>query len=126
MVFTNGYSVALADAAAEALAANGGSSLPATLARRTAPAGVYGLGFQQTPFPQTPTLTPLPMPRLHTGVFIGVTAGFTAAGIATAILLHRHPPMERVFDLGSEFEMVFQTPVTLDAARAAASSAGSS
>jgi hypothetical protein len=127
IVFTNGYAVALDGAMAQARV--GGSvadsaEIPTAESQSETGGGLGGgLGFQQPPGPTPPPLPPLPGPRI--GTVLGITAGVAAVGIVSAILLHRHRGEDVLFDSGWQFEMVLESPLSLDADRVAAALAES-
>jgi hypothetical protein len=127
IVFTNGYAVALDGAMAQARV--GGSvtdsaEIPTAESQSETGGGLGGgLGFQQPPGPTPPPLPPLPGPRI--GTVLGLTAGVAAVGIVSAILLHRHRGEDVLFDSGWQFEMVLESPLSLDADRVAAALAES-
>jgi hypothetical protein len=134
IVFTNGYAVELDGAMAQARVGGpvSSSTKTSTAESYSETSGVLGsrlgggldggLGFQQPQSP--PPLPPLPGPSIGTAV--GISVGAMAAGIVTAILLHRHRSEEALFDAGWQFEMVLQSPLSLDADRVADALAGSS
>jgi hypothetical protein len=125
IIFTNGYAVALDGAMAQARASGPGTSSPgiSTAERQSAVNTELGsgLGFQQPPGPTAP---PLPGPRM--GTVVGIAVGTAAAGIVTLVLLGRHRSVDTLFDAGWQFEMVLESPVSLDADRVAAALAESS
>lgn len=124
MVFVNGYGVLLDDATAIARAGEPPLNLPSTSSLTSQSAAAFAFGQQQPP--PLPPLPPLPRVGPSIGEVTGITVGILAAGVVTAILLaHRHAG-DVVFDSGYQFEMVFQSPLELDAARVAAAVASSS
>lgn len=114
VVFANGYNVTLDSSVLEARAVE-----PSRISG-TAPAtaGLMASSFQQQP----PTPTPPPLPQLGpskalvTGVGIAAVVGVMAT---VGILSHRHHGEARDFDTGFQFEIVLQSPLTLDSARVA-------
>jgi hypothetical protein len=126
IVFANGYAVALEGTMAQAKAEFPGASLPVSLgAERQSAEGMEfggGLGPQLQPGPTPPPLPPLPGP--HYGPIIGTAAGGVAAIVVFAILAHRHRGDYALFDAGWQFEMILQSPLSLDAERVAAAMAG--
>jgi hypothetical protein len=60
------------------------------------------------------------------GTVAGIAVGTAAAGIVTLVLLGRHRSVDTLFDAGWQFEMVLESPVSLDADRVAAALAESS
>jgi hypothetical protein len=65
-----------------------------------------------------------PLPGPHYGPIIGTAAGGVAAIVVFAILAHRHRGDYALFDAGWQFEMILQSPLSLDAERVAAAMAG--
>ena len=115
IVFPSGYQVALDDATAIARAAEEteGASQAAALPPHNIPGA---MSFQQPP--QPPALPPLP----HHGVpavFVGVAVG-AAAMVVVAVLVGRHRGHDVVFDVGSQFDLLLQKPLTLETAKIAA------
>ena len=105
-VFANGYNLALDGSVVNAKAVLAGG-----------PLGLMASTFQQPP-------TPPPLPQLGPpkGAVIGAVVGGMAAFVVTAVLLQRHRlPQEprRDFDTGFQFEIVLESPLTLDHARVA-------
>jgi hypothetical protein len=119
LVFTSGYNVELDGSVAESRAI-----LPD--AHHSTGTGTEGL--MATSLQQGPTPPPLPQVGPPKGPIIGAMLGSTAALMVTAIIFrHRHGqgwPAD--FDIGFQFEMILQTPLTLDSTRisAAASAPG--
>ena len=120
MVFASGYTVSIQKATAVA------SNLPADsvpASTRVNPADSPSAeAFGQTPQPPpTPTLQPLPGP--HFGTVVGLGIGLAAAGIIGGILWSRHLRGDVVFDVGSPFEVVLDSPVSLETDRVSAAAA---
>ncbi|MGO9589996.1 MAG: hypothetical protein ACLP3K_08145 [Candidatus Acidiferrales bacterium] len=121
IVYANGYTVDIDGINTNAKAMrpefDRGSNLlePAAFAGGDAPHLV--LVAQQAPQPP-----PLPHPGPSTGTAIGIGVGFAAAGIIVAILAVRHSRASNgvLFDAGTQFEMVLQSPLSLNAASVAA------
>jgi type IV secretion system protein VirB10 len=121
MVYANGYTVDIDGINTDAKAMRpqfdrGSNSLePAAFASESAPHLV--LVAQQSPEPP-----PLPHPGPSMGTAIGIGVGLTAAGIIGAILAVHHSRASNgvLFDAGTQFEMVLQSPLTLNAASVAA------
>lgn len=128
MVFSNGYAVALEGAMAQAKVEIPGVSLPASFGaeRQNAESMEFGggLGPQMQTGPTPPPLPPLPGP--HYGPIIGTAAGGVAAIVILAILAHRHRGDYALFDAGWQFEMILQSPLSLDSDRVEAAIAGPS
>ncbi len=119
LVFANGYNVALDISVMEAMAIEPGRT-PSGAAWDPAASGLMANGFQQQQQPPPPP--PLPQIGPSKALVIGVGTAAMVGVIATiAILTHRHHHDEaRDFDTGFQFEIVLQSPLTLDAARVAA------
>lgn len=121
MVFPNGYTVALDGSILQA-------KLTDTPAGQTNPGGAavnpagYALNGKAQPGPQPPTLTPPPMPGPNKGLIIGLAAGGAAAVIVTAVVFgHRSGSATRgdiLFNTGWQFNMVLNSPLTLNASSA--------
>jgi hypothetical protein len=126
IVFANGYAVVLEGTMAQGRAAIPAASLSESLrAERQSVDGMEfggGLGPQLQTGPTSPPLPPLPGP--HYGPIIGTAAGGVAAMVVLAILAHRHRGDYALFDSGWQFEMILQSPLSLDAERVAAAMAG--
>jgi hypothetical protein len=126
IVFANGYAVRLEGTMAQARAEVPGVSLPVSFsAERQSAEGMEfggGLGPQLQTGPTPPPLPPLPGP--HYGPIIGTAAGAVAAMVVLAILAHRHRGDYALFDAGWQFEMIMQSPLSLDAERVTAAMAG--
>lgn len=125
IVFANGYTVELNGATAEARAGHPGTLPPSA----SAPAPVDGVvAASALPGQQNSALTPPTLP--HVGPSIGLLAGVGAAVVATAlvvaVLVGRGHGNYVLFDVGWQFEMVLEAPVTLDADSVAAAIAASS
>jgi hypothetical protein len=113
LVFANGYNVELGGSVAEAKAV-----LPSSnQSSGTGTAGLMANNLQQGPTPP-----PLPQVGPPKGPIIGAALGGMAAFVITGILLgRRHRGAEPPdFDIGFQFEMILQTPLTLDGTRVAA------
>ena len=121
MVYANGYTVDIDGINTDAKAMSpefdrGSNSLePAALAAENAPHLV--LVAQQSPEPP-----PLPHPGPSMGTAVGIGVGITAGGIIAAVLAvrHLHASNGVLFDAGTQFEMVLQSPLSLNAASVAA------
>jgi hypothetical protein len=129
IVFANGYAVALEGIMVQARTEIPGASLPESFSaeRQSAESMEFGggLGPQlQTGPPTPPPLPPLPGPRY--GPIIGAAAGGVAAIVVLAILAHRHRGDYALFDAGWQFEMILQSPLSLDSDRVEAAIAGPS
>jgi hypothetical protein len=114
LVFTNGYNTQLDGSVAEAKAI-----LPGTgVGGASGTSALMANSLQQGP---TPTPPPLPQVGPPKGPIIAASLGGMAALIVTGIILgHRHRQGEPAdFDVGFQFEMILQTPLTLDGTRVA-------
>lgn len=112
LVFTNGYNVELDGSVAEAKAIEprvNPSRAPGT-------AGLLATSLQQGPTPQ-----PSPQVGPPKGPIIAASLGGMAALIVTGIIFHhRHAQVQLAdFDIGYQFEMILQAPLTLDGTRVA-------
>jgi hypothetical protein len=126
IVFANGYAVALDGEMAQARnrAPDKSSAAASTFdgqneaANESGTGSGYGMGFQQPPTPTLPPLPPLPGP--HYGPIIGTAAGTAAVVILLGVFAHHHRYDDVLFDAGWQFDMVLQSPLTLDADKVAA------
>jgi hypothetical protein len=129
MVFASGYTVSLQKATAVASTVGPAGTLPLDSASSIEPtntgATASAEAFGPTPQQQPPTLTPPPMPGPHIGTVIGIGAGVTAAGIIGGILWARHSGGDVVFEVGSPFEVVLDSPVSVQTDRVLAADASS-
>jgi hypothetical protein len=129
LVFSNGYSVALNGENTQALVLPAESSAPtnevAELTRLRFPGMPFAMGEGQTSTPVPPPFNPGGgggNPALIGGIVAGAAAAFV---IGTVIWAHHHTSKETdvvLFDAGWQFQMVLDSPVTLDAAQVAAAS----
>jgi hypothetical protein len=133
LLFANGYSVALNAVNTDAMVI-----LPETESRTTyqvadaadgAPylgAGFAGEGFGAAGLggagQTTPTLPPLPSVGPSPAMVAGIAVGGGVAVLLTALALSHHHgnPDYVLFDNGWQFQMVLQSPLTLDAGQIAA------
>jgi len=116
LLYANGYSVDIdgASVQAKALSPNSGFSEAAALAAN----GSSGNSLAAQALPETPQLQP---PVSHIGIAIGIGVAAAAAGIAIPlILLHHGGGRVVLFDTGWQFEMVLNSPLSVDAASVAA------
>lgn len=70
--------------------------------------------FQFPPPQQPPTLPPLPKPNYGPAIALGV--GGAAAAVAIAVIAYHHRYDEFWYEPGWQFDMVLQSPLTLDPA----------
>ncbi|HEX4543645.1 MAG TPA: hypothetical protein VH114_10790 [Candidatus Acidoferrum sp.] len=113
LVFTNGYNAELDGSVAEA---------KAIFPSANQSGGTETVGLTANNLQQGPTPPPLPQVGPPKGPIIGGVLGGMAVFVVTGILLgRRHSRGEPAdFDTGFQFEMVLQTPLTLDGTRVAA------
>lgn len=125
IVFSNGYAVDLAGTMAQARAESPNAGLPERSAaeRQSAEGMEFGGGMG---LPQQPGPPPLPRLGPSPAKVAGIAAGAAAAGIVTLVLLARHRGADALFDAGWQFEMILQSPLSLDAERVSAAIAGPS
>jgi hypothetical protein len=123
ILYANGYSVAVDGANTQAKALSPESGSPELSAFANASASNYALAA-----PQSSQLPPLPKVGPNIGTVVGVTVGAAVAGTVAAVLLaHHHGGNSGVlFDTGWQFEMVLQSPLSVDAASVTAALATSS
>jgi hypothetical protein len=128
IVFANGYAVTLEGTMVQARAQIPGPSLPESSgAERQSAEGMEfggGLGPQLQTGPTPPPLPPLAGP--HYGPIIGTAAGGVAAMVVLAILAHHHRGDYVYFEPGWQFEIILQSPLSLDSDRVTAAIAGPS
>ena len=119
LLYPNGYSVDMEGASVQAKAHRPNSSSAETAALATPSASYSSLAAPSSP--QTPTLQ---VPTPHTGAIVGVAIAGAAATAALLILGHYHRGGSIVlFDTGWQFEMVLESPLSVDAASVAAATA---
>ena len=127
LVFSNGYSVPLNGENTQALLlapeTNAAGNEVAELMPIGLPGGNFAMGAGQS---TTPTLPSLPQVGPSKAVVIGASVGGFAA-FTIAMLLWGHHRINSydyaVFDAGWQFQMVLDSPVTLDATQVAAAAA---
>jgi hypothetical protein len=116
MLYANGYTVTIDGANTQAKALSPGPSSPEPVALASESGSSYALAPQQSS--TIPTVQP---PASHTGAIVGLAVASAAAVIAVAVLGHRHGASNGVlFDTGWQFEMVLESPLSVDAASVAA------
>jgi hypothetical protein len=121
ILYANGYSVAIDGTNLQAKALRPKSSSSETAGFVTESGSYNSLAAQSSP--QLPTLQP---PPSHTGAIAGLAVGGAAAAIAIVVLGHYHHGSSGVvFDTGWQFEMVLESPLSVDAASVAAAAAAS-
>ena len=129
LLYANGYSVPLDALNSEAfmILPSADSQASAEIADARAGAPFLGKSFmlagQMSPPPQPPPLPPLPSVGPNPAVVVGAALGGTAAFLVIALILSHGHGMNSdylLFDNGWQFQMVLQSPLTLDARRVAA------
>jgi hypothetical protein len=118
LTYANGYSVDIdgANVQAKALSPNSSSSQTSVLAASSVP--YNSLAGQASTLP---TVQP---PASHTGAVVGLAIGGAAAAVAIVLLGHSHAGSSGVlFDTGWQFEMVLESPLSVDAASVAEAAA---
>ena len=121
ILYANGYSVPIEGANTQAKALSPELSSPESAAFANESGANYALAAE--PSSQSPALQPAPV---HIGATVGLAVGSIAAGIAAIVLMSRHRGGGNgvLFDTGWQFEMVLESPISVDAASVAAAVAG--
>ena len=125
LVFSNGYSVALNGENTQALVLPLNSSLPANEVAELAPLRLPGSRFamgegQQTQLPTLPRVGPNP------AVVGGAIGGGFAALVVLMLVLAHHSVSNTdflLYDAGWQFQMILDSPLTLDASQVSAAAA---
>jgi len=129
LVFANGYSAPISGENSQARLSAPEAGAPADEVAELLPLRMPGENFAMgagQQMPPTPTLPPLPQvgpnPAVIGGAFGGATAAFV---IGILVWAHRRANSYdfAVFDVGWQFTMVLDSPLTLDAAQVAAAAA---
>jgi len=127
LVFSNGYSVALNGENTQALVLPLDSSAPtnevAELAPLRMPGSRFAMGEGQQ---QPPTLPPLPRVGPNPAVVGGAIGGGFAALVVLMLVLAHHSANNTdflLYDAGWQFQMILDSPLTLDAAQVSAAAA---
>lgn len=121
MLYANGYSVVIdgTNVQAKALGPESSSSETAAFVNES---GSYN-SLAAEPSPELPAVQP---PASHTGAVVGLAVGGAVAAIAIAVIRHQHGGSSgALFDTGWQFEMVLESPLSVDAASVAAAAAAS-
>jgi hypothetical protein len=120
LLYANGYSVAVDGANTQAKALPPDSAPPGS----SAFAGGGAPGFALAA-PQSSTLPTMPKIGPSVATIAGVAIGVSVAGTIGLVLLSRHNGGGSgvLFDAGWQFEMVLQSPLSVDVASAAAAAA---
>ncbi|MGO8789059.1 MAG: hypothetical protein ACLQVL_16980 [Terriglobia bacterium] len=120
ILYANGYNTAIEGDTTQAEVLNPHSNPPEASTFASEPGPSYALAGAS--LPEAPTLQPLPS---HTGAIVGLGIGGAAAVIAIAVLTRYHRGGSVVlFDTGWQFEMVLESPLSVDAASVAAATPG--
>jgi hypothetical protein len=129
LIFSNGYSVPLSGENSQALLLPPDGIAPANQLSEPEVAELEPFHFPGTNFAvgagqQTePTLPPLPRVGPPMGEVIGISLGATAAGVIGLLIWGHHRANSydfAAFDVGWQFQMVLDGPVTLNVAQVAA------
>lgn len=117
LVYANGYSIAVDGAATQPDASASDLRPPID---GTTP-GASANGFLAAPEAEFGSSQPFPQPQSHVGLFIGLSVAAAVATVLMAVLLrhHRGAGEAVLFETGSQFEVVLNTSVSIDAARIA-------
>jgi hypothetical protein len=124
LVFTNGYSVPLNGENTQALLITPEENAPANEVAELTPLRMPGANFAMAAGQETmPTLAPVGPPKA--AVIGGVLGGFAAFAITMfALARHRVNSYDfAVFDTGWQFQLVLDSPLTLDLAQVTAAAA---
>jgi hypothetical protein len=127
LVFSSGYKVKLDATTLQAGAKTATSPMPENAAVAMAserPGGAasglpYAMSLQQ---PSAPTPPAISAPGPSKGALIGAGVGVIAVTTVVGILLARHHGVDTSFEPGTQFDMVLQNSLSLDAGLIAASS----
>jgi hypothetical protein len=125
LVFSNGYSVELNGENTQALLLPAENSAPADEVAELAPPRLPGARFAMGEG-QAGTLPPLPQVGPPKGLIIGLSLGGTAALVILGAIGAHHRANNTdfvLYDAGWQFQMVLDSPVTLNAAQVAAAAA---
>jgi hypothetical protein len=125
LVFSNGYSVTLNGENTQALLLPDEGSASTNEVAELAPLRLPGMHLAMGEG-QEPTLPPLPQVGPPKGLIIGLSLGGTAALVILGIVGAHHSANNTdfvLYDAGWQFQMVLDSPVTLDAAQVTAAAA---
>ena len=126
LLFSNGYSAALSGENTQALALPEENGTQGVEVAELTPIRLPGTRFAMGGGQQQPPLPPLPRVGPNPAVVGGAIGGAFAALVIGMLVLahHRASNIDFVlFDAGWQFQMVLDSPVTLDAAQVAAAAA---
>jgi hypothetical protein len=126
LVFSNGYSVALNGENTQALVLPLDSSAPTNEVAELAPLRLPGSRFAMGGGQQLPPLPPLPRVGPNPAVVGGAIGGGFAALVVLLLVLAHHNVNNTdflLYDAGWQFQMILDSPLTLDAAQVSAAAA---
>jgi hypothetical protein len=120
LLYANGYSVAVDGANTQAKALSPKSSSPEPTAFASESGSNFALPAQQSA--GSPAVQP---PASHMGAVVGLAVGGAVAVIVTFVLMTHHQGGGNtlLFDTGWQFEMVLESPLSVDAVSVAAAAA---
>jgi len=123
LVFSNGYSVALNGENTQALLLPDETTAPAIKVAELVPPRLPGMHFAMGEGQTIGTLQPPAQTGPPMGLIVGLSVGGTAALILLGMLAGRHHAANTdlvLYNAGWQFQMVLDSPLTLDAAQVAA------
>jgi hypothetical protein len=126
LVFSNGYSVVLNGENTQALVLPLDSSAPTNEVAELAPLRLPGSRFAMGGGQQLPPLPPLPRVGPNPAVVGGAIGGGFAALVVLLLVLAHHNVNNTdflLYDAGWQFQMILDSPLTLDAAQVSAAAA---
>jgi hypothetical protein len=129
LVFSNGYSVALNGENTQAMVLPADSSAPTNEVAELAPLRLPGSRFVMGGAQEPPTLPPLPRVGPNPAVVGGAIGGGFAALVVLMLVLAHHSVNNTdflLYDAGWQFQMILDSPLTLDAAQVSAAVAAPS
>jgi hypothetical protein len=126
LVYSNGYSVTLNGENTQALLLPIENSAPANEVAELVPLRLPGMHLAMGEGQEPPPLQPPPQVGPPKGLIIGLSLGGAAALVVLGILGAHHSANNTdfvLYDAGWQFQMVLDSPVTLDASQVAAAAA---
>jgi hypothetical protein len=126
LVFSNGYSVVLNGENTQALVLPLDSSAPTNEVAELVPLRLPGSRFAMGGGQQLPPLPPLPRVGPNPAVVGGAIGGGFAALVVLLLVLAHHNVNNTdflLYDAGWQFQMILDSPLTLDAAQVSAAAA---
>jgi hypothetical protein len=126
LVFSTGYSVALNGENTQALVLPLNISPPANEVAELAPLRLPGSRFAMGEGQQQPTMPTLPRVGPNPAVIGGAVGGGMAALVVLMLVLAHHSVNNTdflLYDAGWQFQMILDSPLTLDAAQVSAAAA---